>query len=324
MSECSGAAVSGAVILEEPEGSGGAGPRGEGQARDQGPLRCAVWPRQQTWLCVVPLLIGFIGLGLSLMLLKWIVVGTVRDYVPTDLVDANRIGQDPIFLSKPSGIPKSADTTTTTAAAVTPTVEGGDAAARTVAVAKGRTRSTATSTTTNPKGGGASGSQVTPRNPGHRNGRGPSGFATTTAAAQRTSVSAGSATSSPSPANPTVLHDSTQMWTPEQTTSTTASATGLVSTTVSSRTHSHRKTRESPSSRPHSSRLCFLFFLPCKPREGVGMASGTCSLPDWLRPLVGVVGGVSLKVGFTVDAAFIQEVNIQSFSCDISSFLPHD
>lgn len=245
MSECSGPAVSGPVILEEPEGSGGAGPRGEGQARDQGPLRCAVWPRQQTWLCVVPLLIGFIGLGLSLMLLKWIVVGTVRDYVPTDLVDANRIGQDPIFLSKPSGIPKSADTTTTTAAAatVTPTLEGGDQAARTVA--RGRTRSSATSTTANPRGGG---SQVTPRNPGHRNGRGPSGFATTTTAAAAPRTSASWATSSPSPANPTVLHDSTQMWTAEQTSSTTAAATGLVSTTVSARTHGHRKTRESLSS----------------------------------------------------------------------------
>lgn len=246
MSECSGPAVSGPVILEEPEGSGGAGPRGEGQARDQGPLRCAVWPRQQTWLCVVPLLIGFIGLGLSLMLLKWIVVGTVRDYVPTDLVDAKGIGQDPIFLSKPSGIPKSADTTTTTAAAasVTPTMEGGDPAARTVA--KGRTRSGATSTTANPRGGG---SQVTPRNPGHRNGRGPSGFATTTTAVVAPRTNAGWATSSPSPANPTVLHDSTQMWTAEQTSSTTtAAATGLVSTTVSPRTHGHRKTRESPSS----------------------------------------------------------------------------
>lgn len=241
MSECSGPAVSGPVILEEPEGSGGAGPHGEGQARGQGPLRCAVWPRQQTWLCVVPLLIGFIGLGLSLMLLKWIVVGTVRDYVPTDLVDANRIGQDPIFLSKPSGIPKSADTTTTTAATatVTPTVEGSDPVARTVA--RGRTRSVATSTTVNPKGGG---SQVTPRNPGHRNGRGPSGFATTTAVAPPR-TNAGWATSSPSPANPTVLHDSTQMWTAELT-STTAAATGLVSTTISPRTHGHRKTRESP------------------------------------------------------------------------------
>lgn len=242
MSECSGPAASGPVILEEPEGSGGAVPRGEGQARGQGPLRCAVWPRQQTWLCVVPLLIGFIGLGLSLMLLKWIVVGTVRDYVPTDLVDANRIGQDPIFLSKPSGIPKNADTTTTTASntAVMPTVEGSDPVA--ITVARGRTRSGGTSTTNNPKGGG---SQVTPRNPVHRNGRGPPGFATTTAVVPRTNT--GWATSSPSPANPTVLHDSTQMWTAEQR-STTAAATGLVSTTVSPRTHGHRKTRESPAS----------------------------------------------------------------------------
>lgn len=234
MSDCSGAAVSGAVILEEPEGSGATGGRGEAQARDQGPLRCAVWPRQQTWLCVVPLLIGFIGLGLSLMLLKWIVVGTVRDYVPTDLVDANRIGQDPIFLSKPSGIPKSPDTTTMT---TTPTGDGGNPTPRTVTVAKGRTRSSTTSTTINPRGGGASGSQVTPRNPGNRNGRGPSGFTTTTAA-PRTTFIIGSATSSPSPANPTVLHDSTQMWTPEHTTTET------VSTTLSARTHGHRKTRK--------------------------------------------------------------------------------
>ncbi|XP_059215320.1 pro-neuregulin-3, membrane-bound isoform [Centropristis striata] len=232
MSECSGAAVSGAVILEEPEASGASGGRAEGQAQDQGPLRCAVWPRQQTWLCVVPLLIGFIGLGLSLMLLKWIVVGTVRDYVPTDLVDANRIGQDPIFLSKPSGIPKSPDTTTTT---TTPTVEGGNPTPRTVTIGKGRTRSTATTTTINPRGGGASGSQVTPRNPVNRNGRGPSGFTTTTAG-PRTTFIIGAATSSPSPSNPTVLHDSTQMWTLEHTTTET------VSTTLTTRTHGHRKT----------------------------------------------------------------------------------
>lgn len=233
MSECSGAAASGAVILEEPEGSAASGARGEGQAQEQGPLRCAVWPRQQTWLCVVPLLIGFIGLGLSLMLLKWIVVGTVRDYVPTDLVDANRIGQDPIFLSKPSGIPKSPDTTTTT---TSPTVDGGNPTPRTVTVAKGRTRTTATTTTVNPRGGGAS--QVTPRNPGHRNGRGPSGFTTTTAGPRTTFIS-GTATSSSSPSNPTVLHDSTQMWTAEHTTTET------VSTTLTTRTHSHRKTRKS-------------------------------------------------------------------------------
>ncbi|PWA18548.1 hypothetical protein CCH79_00017218 [Gambusia affinis] len=233
MSESSGAAVSGAVILEEPEGSGATGGRGEVQAQDQGPFRCAVWPRQQTWLCVVPLLIGFIGLGLSLMLLKWIVVGTVRDYVPTDLVDANRIGQDPIFLSKPSGIPKGPDTTTTT---TTPTVDSGNPTSRTVTVAKGRTRTVASTTTINPRGGGASGSQVTPRNPGNRNGRIPSIFTTTTAA-PRTTFVIGAATTSSSPANPTVLRDSTQMWTTEHTTTEEAS------TTLTTHTHSQRKTQ---------------------------------------------------------------------------------
>ncbi|XP_056903023.1 pro-neuregulin-3, membrane-bound isoform [Takifugu flavidus] len=249
MNECSGAAPSGAVILEEPEGSRATAGRGEGQPQDQGPLRCAVWPRQQTWLCVVPLLIGFVGLGLSLMLLKWIVVGTVRDYVPTDLVDANRIGQDPIFLSKPSGIPKSPDTTTTT---TTPSVDVGNPTLRTVTVTKGRTPSTATSTTINPRGGGASGSQVTPWNPVHH-GRGPSGYTTTTVAS-RTTFIFGVATSSPSPANPTVLHDSTQMWATEQTTT--------LSTTVSTRSHSHRKT-PSPTVPPlHSEH-----FKPCHEKD---------------------------------------------------------
>lgn len=93
--------------------------------RAPGPLRCgpcAVWPRQQTWLCAVPLVMGFVGLGLSLMLLKWIVVGSVQDYVPTDLVDPKgSIEQDPIFLSKPSAMPKGPDisTATTTLAAST-------------------------------------------------------------------------------------------------------------------------------------------------------------------------------------------------------------
>ncbi|KAK7122519.1 hypothetical protein R3I94_019583 [Phoxinus phoxinus] len=104
------------MTLEEPGGE-------QASPRAPGPLRCgpcAVWPRQQTWLCVVPLLMGFVGLGLSLMLLKWIVVGSVQDYVPTDLVDANRIGQDPIFLSKPSALPKGSDATTSTTPSVAP------------------------------------------------------------------------------------------------------------------------------------------------------------------------------------------------------------
>nr|XP_057920844.1 pro-neuregulin-3, membrane-bound isoform isoform X2 [Doryrhamphus excisus] len=248
MSECSGATGTGSVILEEPEGLGSSGVRGEGQARDEGPFRCALWPRQQTWLCVVPLLIGFIGLGLSLMLLKWIVVGTVRDYVPTDLVDANRIGQDPIFLSKPSGIPKGPETTTATA---TPTSDERNVTPKTVTAVKGRTRTTATTTTTaNPRGGAASGSLATPRIPGNRNGRVPVGF--TTMATPRN----GELTASPSPSNPTVLHDSTQMWTSDQTT------TKVTSTTTTTRRHGHRKT-PSPTVPPlHSEH-----FKPCHDKD---------------------------------------------------------
>ncbi|XP_057704975.1 pro-neuregulin-3, membrane-bound isoform isoform X1 [Corythoichthys intestinalis] len=250
MSEGSGATGTGAVILEEPEPSGtsgASGARGEGPARHQGPLGCALWPRQQTWLCAVPLLIGFIGLGLSLMLLKWIVVGTVRDYVPTDLVDANRIGQDPIFLSKPSGIPKGPETTT---AASTPTAER---APKTVTVGKGRTRSGDTTTTTaSPRAGGASGSLATPRNHGHRNGRVPPGYTPP----PRTTQRKGEATSSPSPSNPTVLNDSTQMWTSERTT------TGAVTTTAATHRHGRHKTL-SPTVPPVRSE----HFKPCHDKD---------------------------------------------------------
>ncbi|XP_062269678.1 pro-neuregulin-3, membrane-bound isoform isoform X2 [Platichthys flesus] len=121
MSERSGASTLAAMTLEEP-GAEQASPRAPGPLRC-GP--CAVWPRQQTWLCAVPLVMGFVGLGLSLMLLKWIVVGSVQDYVPTDLVDPKgSIGQDPIFLSKPSAMPKGPDisTATTTSTASTTTI----------------------------------------------------------------------------------------------------------------------------------------------------------------------------------------------------------
>ncbi|KAK5609791.1 hypothetical protein CRENBAI_021092 [Crenichthys baileyi] len=111
MSEHSGASTLAAMTLEEP-GAEQVSPRAPGPLRC-GP--CAVWPRQQTWLCAVPLVMGFVGLGLSLMLLKWIVVGSVQDYVPTDLVDPKSInGQDPIFLSKPSAMPKGPDISTAT------------------------------------------------------------------------------------------------------------------------------------------------------------------------------------------------------------------
>ncbi|MBZ3883463.1 Pro-neuregulin-3, membrane-bound isoform, partial [Sciurus carolinensis] len=116
----------------------GGGPDGGGEGAAEPPreLRCSdciVWNRQQTWLCVVPLFIGFIGLGLSLMLLKWIVVGSVKEYVPTDLVDSKGMGQDPFFLSKPSSFPKAMETTTTTTSTTSPATPsaGGAASSRT-------------------------------------------------------------------------------------------------------------------------------------------------------------------------------------------------
>ncbi|XP_054839143.1 pro-neuregulin-3, membrane-bound isoform isoform X4 [Eublepharis macularius] len=98
-------------------GGPAAGDGGPAAAREVRCSDCIVWNRQQTWLCVVPLFIGFVGLGLSLMLLKWIVVGAVKEYVPPQLMDSKGIEQDPFFLSKPSALPKSMETTTTTTAA---------------------------------------------------------------------------------------------------------------------------------------------------------------------------------------------------------------
>ncbi|XP_065153020.1 pro-neuregulin-3, membrane-bound isoform isoform X2 [Paramisgurnus dabryanus] len=241
---------SGAMVLEEPDVRGGSGGRDQAQAPARGgPFRCgncALWPRQQTWLCVVPLFIGFIGLGLSLMLLKWIVVGTVRDYVPTDLVDAKGIGQDPIFLSKPSTFPKGSDTTTTTTigvlSSVSPTV---------TTVVRGRTR-IVTQPNVPPRSGGASGSQVTQKSPSTR-------FVTRhpplTITAASTTSTVQTSTSSPSPSNPAVLNDSTQMWTKEQ------SSTERQMTTPG-RTHVSRKT-PSPTLPPLKSE----HFKPCQEKD---------------------------------------------------------
>ncbi|XP_059422485.1 pro-neuregulin-3, membrane-bound isoform [Carassius carassius] len=251
MSDSSGTVNnSGAMVLEEPDGRDGSGGREQAQAPARGGIlrcgNCALWPRQQTWLCVVPLLIGFIGLGLSLMLLKWIVVGSVRDYVPTDLVDAKGIGQDPIFLSKPSMFPKGSDTTTTT-------IGGVSSASPTVTtVVRSRTR-TGTPPNVPPRGGGASGSQVTQKSPSTR-------FVTrnptfTTTMVSTTTSTVQTSTSSPSPSNPAVLNDSTQMWTREQ------SSTERHVTTPGG-THISRKT-PSPTLPPLKSE----HFKPCQEKD---------------------------------------------------------
>ncbi|KAK1791017.1 hypothetical protein P4O66_002068 [Electrophorus voltai] len=232
MSDTSGAAAtSEVVILEEREGSGAAA-GGRAQAEVPGRpagWRWAAWPRQQTWLCAVPLLIGFVGLGLSLMLLKWIVVGSVRDYVPTDLVDAKGIGQDPIFLSKPSAFPKGADAAATTTT-LSPSGPGGSAGPGFTTAVRGRPR-TGAPPNTSPRGAGASGSQVTQKSPTQRS-RGPASVSTTAAFDSASHAS----TSSPSPSNPTVLNDSTQTWTHEQ------PSTERPRTTPA-RTHANHKTQ---------------------------------------------------------------------------------
>ncbi|XP_031434662.1 pro-neuregulin-3, membrane-bound isoform isoform X2 [Clupea harengus] len=213
MSESSVGVTSGAMILEEPE-ERRAGSHQQAPARGQGHLRCgpcALWPRQQTWLCVVPLFIGFIGLGLSLMLLKWIVVGSVRDYVPTDLVNANG---HPIFLSKPSTFPKSFDTTTTTA--VTHLVSSTMSSSTAATVVRTRTRPGAHPVSSTTSRGTMPGKQATQGSTTVRHG--PHSPVVTTTNAVGTNSNEGTSTTSSKTSNPTVLHDSTQLWTHDRNT----------------------------------------------------------------------------------------------------------
>ncbi|XP_051778550.1 pro-neuregulin-3, membrane-bound isoform [Erpetoichthys calabaricus] len=280
MSEGSAAAVSGAVIAEDPAASGGAGGGLEQPSPpDPGPLRCgscALWPRQQTWLCVVPLLIGFIGLGLSLMLLKWIVVGSVKDYVPTDLVDNKGIGQDPIFLSKPSAFPKNVETTTTTTTAMGRTRTGlvttTTAANPGVMVPAGSGSSTSrapnristriTTTTRAPRLIPPGGRGVTPRGTTIRRGTTGSsgvGMGTVTMVPSMvvsiTTEAHLDATSPPSPSGRFYLHDSTSVWTVSQ---FPAESSPLVPT----QPHTHTKTH-SPTYPPEHSE----HFKPCRDKD---------------------------------------------------------
>ncbi|XP_048843977.1 pro-neuregulin-3, membrane-bound isoform [Brienomyrus brachyistius] len=270
MTDGSGATMSGALVLEERDGSGSGAGAGLEQASppEAGRPRCggcALWTRQQTWLCVVPLLIGLVGLALSLMLLQWIVVGSVPDYVPTDLVDAKGIGQDPIFLSKPSAFPKGPATTTGGAAATPAPVGPASTAIAATATARPRpgarpgpaagsqaphlhnrvgTRVTAaipppgTTTTRAPR-------VVTPRStvrrPGGRNGV----FSSTSRAALPSSA--------PSPSSHPVLHNSGQTQNHERPKGPPATP---------ARPHTHTKTLV-PTSPPLRSE----HFKPCRDKD---------------------------------------------------------
>ncbi|KAM6156781.1 pro-neuregulin-3, membrane-bound isoform 7-T7 [Erethizon dorsatum] len=236
-----GAASAAAASAEEgtAAAAAGGGPDGGGEGAAEPPreLRCSdciVWNRQQTWLCVVPLFIGFVGLGLSLMLLKWIVVGSVKEYVPTDLVDSKGMGQDPFFLSKPSSFPKAMETTTTTTSAASPATpsagagaggSGGAAASRTPNRISTRLSTVTRAPTRFP--GHRVPIRASPRSTTARNPAAPPTVASTTTAPFSGSSTPGSrppAPGSPStqamPSWPTAahatssyLHDSTPAWT---------------------------------------------------------------------------------------------------------------
>ncbi|XP_018618087.2 pro-neuregulin-3, membrane-bound isoform [Scleropages formosus] len=281
MSDSSGPPMPGALILEERDvgGAGGGAGREQASPPEAGSPRCggcAMWTRQQTWLCVVPLLIGLVGLGLSLMLLQWILVGSVPDYVPTDLVDAKGIGQDPIFLSKPSAFPKGPASTAATVLATAP--DAGSTAAVTTAAGRTRagtrsgpttssqvphlhnrisTRITAGSTTTRaPR-------VVTPRSTVRRLGGAARG-------GLPPSTNRAAPSSAPSPSGHPVLHDSTQTQSHEHVPKGPPGTPG--------RLHPHAKTL-TPTSPPLRSE----HFKPCRDKDlAYCLNEGECFIVETL------------------------------------------
>ncbi|XP_061088029.1 pro-neuregulin-3, membrane-bound isoform isoform X2 [Conger conger] len=257
MSEISGAAIAGTMVLEEPEGGGASVGGEQALAPEPGNLRCgscALWPRPQTWLCIVPLFIGFIGLGLSLMLLKWIVVGSGQDYVPTDLVDAKGIE---LFLSKPSTIPKNPHATTSSGSpAVKVQAQPGAQPSAAPSLAPSRrtphlhnrisTRLT-TTTARAPHPPAPAGRDVTPRGttvPRAGPGNGSDGAPSSTRAAPPSS----------SPSNHPSLHATARTWNRER--------TSKGSSVTPTRPHLHVKTVA-----PTSPSLRSEHFKPCKDKD---------------------------------------------------------
>ncbi|KAI1887221.1 hypothetical protein AGOR_G00203950 [Albula goreensis] len=268
MTEMSSMAVSGTMVVEEVEGGGAVAGGEQASAPGPRPLCCALWPRPQTWLCAVPLLIGCIGLGLSLMLLNWIVVGSVQDYMPTDLVDNKGVGQDPIFLSKPSAVPKSPHATTTTNSSptekprprpgthptATPSATPSATPGRRTPHLHNRISTRLTTTTTHmPHPARPAGGDVTPRSTTVRRfgpGNGPSNARNGAPSSTR----AAPPISSPSPNNHNLLHNSTHVWTHER------SSKGPAVTPT--RPHLHVKTVA-----PTSPSLRSEHFKPCRDKD---------------------------------------------------------
>nr|XP_012421092.1 PREDICTED: pro-neuregulin-3, membrane-bound isoform isoform X3 [Odobenus rosmarus divergens] len=260
----------------------GGGPDGGGEGAAEPPreLRCSdciVWNRQQTWLCVVPLFIGFIGLGLSLMLLKWIVVGSVKEYVPTDLVDSKGMGQDPFFLSKPSSFPKAMETTTTTTSTASPATPsaGGAASSRTPNRISTRLTTITRAPTRFP--GHRVPIRASPRSTTARNTAAPPTVLSTTAPFFSSSTPGsrppvpGTPSTQAMPSWPTAayatssyLHDSTPSWTlsPFQDAATTSSSSSSSSTTTTPETSTSPKFHTTTYSTERSEH-----FKPCRDKD---------------------------------------------------------
>uniref|UniRef100_A0A2K6SLI6 Pro-neuregulin-3, membrane-bound isoform n=2 Tax=Saimiri boliviensis TaxID=27679 RepID=A0A2K6SLI6_SAIBB len=238
---------------------------------------CIVWNRQQTWLCVVPLFIGFIGLGLSLMLLKWIVVGSVKEYVPTDLVDSKGMGQDPFFLSKPSSFPKAMETTTTTTSTTSPATPsaGGAASSRTPNRISTRLTTVTRAPTRFP--GHRVPIRASPRSTTARNTAAPPTVLSTTAAFFSSSTPGsrppvpGTPSTQAMPSWPTAayatssyLHDSTPSWTlsPFQDAASSSSSSSSSSTTTTPETSTSPKFHTTTYSTERSEH-----FKPCRDKD---------------------------------------------------------
>ncbi|XP_025253387.1 pro-neuregulin-3, membrane-bound isoform isoform X7 [Papio anubis] len=283
-----GAASAAAASAEEgtaaaaAAAAAGGGPDGGGEGAAEPPreLRCSdciVWNRQQTWLCVVPLFIGFIGLGLSLMLLKWIVVGSVKEYVPTDLVDSKGMGQDPFFLSKPSSFPKAMETTTTTTSTTSPATPsaGGAASSRTPNRISTRLTTITRAPTRFP--GHRVPIRASPRSTTARNTAAPSTVLSTTAPFFSSSTPGsrppvpGTPSTQAMPSWPTAayatssyLHDSTPSWTlsPFQDAASSSSSSSSSSTTTTPETSTSPKFHTTTYSTERSEH-----FKPCRDKD---------------------------------------------------------
>ncbi|XP_032115066.1 pro-neuregulin-3, membrane-bound isoform isoform X4 [Sapajus apella] len=279
-SAAAASAEEGTAAAAAAAAAGGGPDGGEGAAEPPRELRCSdciVWNRQQTWLCVVPLFIGFIGLGLSLMLLKWIVVGSVKEYVPTDLVDSKGMGQDPFFLSKPSSFPKAMETTTTTTSTTAPATPsaGGAASSRTPNRISTRLTTITRAPTRFP--GHRVPIRASPRSTTARNTAAPPTVLSTTAAFFSSSTPGsrppvpGTPSTQAMPSWPTAayatssyLHDSTPSWTlsPFQDAASSSSSSSSSSTTATPETSTSPKFHTTTYSTERSEH-----FKPCRDKD---------------------------------------------------------